>query len=532
MRQSGALQTVVLGGSPDGARVALVALAAKGGPVTAPELIGPAARAVGGGGGGKDPERATAGGKDPGRLDEALDADPLRARSMIPPGRVLGVDLGSKRIGVAVTDSEQRVATGVAVLARTGDRAADHQALADLAASYEAVGIVVGLPLSLSGRMGPAAEAVAAEVADLQRRVRSRSSTVDERLTTSGRGRHAASRRPSARDQRAVIDQNAAALLLQTWVEQRRGPRAKGRLRREQKTGHPARRLHRPAAVARARRARIPATPPARVGRAATRSCSTLLIVLLLLVALVIGGFVWAEGQINPGGHHGPDVAVRIPTGVSTSKIGDILAQAGVIHDATLFSPLCPHQGRRAAPARALLPPAQLQLQLGDFGPGGRPETGHRHASGSRRGTPSARSPRRWRTCRACTCRRRDFWPPPPAERCAAPTSPPASTTSRGCSSRTPTRCNRGRPKIGVLETLVGEFDDQASQVGLSAAAARLHMTPLPGRDRRLHRRARGQAGRGPGAGGQRASTTACTPACRSGPTPPRPTICASPIRT
>ena len=76
---------------------------------------------------------------------------------MIPPGRVLGVDLGSKRIGVAVTDSEQRVATRVTVLTRTGDRAADHQALADLVTSYEAVGMVVGLPLSLSGQMGPAA---------------------------------------------------------------------------------------------------------------------------------------------------------------------------------------------------------------------------------------------------------------------------------------------------------------------------------------------------------------------------------------
>ena len=73
VRQAGDLQTVVLGGSPDGTRVALVALAAKRGPITAPDLIGPAARAVGGGGGGKDPERATAGGRDPSRLDEALD---------------------------------------------------------------------------------------------------------------------------------------------------------------------------------------------------------------------------------------------------------------------------------------------------------------------------------------------------------------------------------------------------------------------------------------------------------------------------
>ena len=77
---------------------------------------------------------------------------------MIPAtGRVLGVDLGSRRIGVAVTDSGQRVATGVTTLHRGADQVEDHRALAALAADYEAVGVVVGLPVSLSGRLGPAA---------------------------------------------------------------------------------------------------------------------------------------------------------------------------------------------------------------------------------------------------------------------------------------------------------------------------------------------------------------------------------------
>jgi putative Holliday junction resolvase len=140
---------------------------------------------------------------------------------MIPPGRVLGVDHGSKRIGVAVTDSAQRIATGVTVLARTGDRAADHRALADLAASYQAVGIVVGLPLSLSGRMGPAAETVVAEVAELQEAVDVEVVTVDERLTTRAAAGTLHAEGRNARAQRGLIDQNAAALLLQTWVEQR-----------------------------------------------------------------------------------------------------------------------------------------------------------------------------------------------------------------------------------------------------------------------------------------------------------------------
>jgi alanyl-tRNA synthetase len=72
-RQAGNLRLVVLGGSPDGAKVSLVALVAAESPVTAPDLIGPAAKKVGGGGGGRNPEQAMAGGRDASRLDEALD---------------------------------------------------------------------------------------------------------------------------------------------------------------------------------------------------------------------------------------------------------------------------------------------------------------------------------------------------------------------------------------------------------------------------------------------------------------------------
>jgi alanyl-tRNA synthetase len=73
VRQAGNLDTVVLGGTPDGEKVSLVAVVAKGGQPTAPELIAPAARTVGGGGGGKNPEQAMAGGRDPSRIDDALE---------------------------------------------------------------------------------------------------------------------------------------------------------------------------------------------------------------------------------------------------------------------------------------------------------------------------------------------------------------------------------------------------------------------------------------------------------------------------
>ena len=141
---------------------------------------------------------------------------------MIPPtGRVVGVDLGSRRIGVAVTDSDQRVATGVATLRRRKDAAADHQALASLVAEYDAVGVVVGLPVSLSGQLGPAARAALAEVAQIRNTLGIDVVTEDERLTTrAAAGALRASGSP-ARQRRNVIDQSAAAVLLQNWVERR-----------------------------------------------------------------------------------------------------------------------------------------------------------------------------------------------------------------------------------------------------------------------------------------------------------------------
>jgi putative Holliday junction resolvase len=140
-------------------------------------------------------------------------------------GRLLGVDLGSHRIGVAVTDSGQTVATGVTALARSGDRARDHRALAALVAEYGAVGVVIGLPISLSGHAGPAARGVLDEVAEIRACVGVEVVTEDERLTTrqAAGALRAGGRR--GRDQRHVIDQSAAAVLLQTWVERRSGYR-------------------------------------------------------------------------------------------------------------------------------------------------------------------------------------------------------------------------------------------------------------------------------------------------------------------
>ena len=78
----------------------------------------------------------------------------------VRPGRhkAMGVDLGERRIGVAVSDSGGALAFPLCVIDRAGDPAADHRRLADMVAEHEVVTVVVGLPLSLDGSRGPAAQ--------------------------------------------------------------------------------------------------------------------------------------------------------------------------------------------------------------------------------------------------------------------------------------------------------------------------------------------------------------------------------------
>jgi putative Holliday junction resolvase len=145
------------------------------------------------------------------------------SRPGIPsPGRVLGLDFGSVRVGVAISDRDQRLATGATRIDRLGDREREHRAMAALVDEYEAVGVVVGLPLSLSGRTGPAAARTLAEVEDLRRGLPVPVEVIDERLSTVSATAtlHAAGR--AGRRQRPVIDQIAAAVFLQVWLDRRR----------------------------------------------------------------------------------------------------------------------------------------------------------------------------------------------------------------------------------------------------------------------------------------------------------------------
>lgn len=134
--------------------------------------------------------------------------------------RALGVDLGERRIGLALSDPSRTVAAPLEVLIRSGDPVADRWAILDAARSGGANVIVVGLPLSLSGKDGPAARAAREEVEAL-REVAGDIEIVmhDERLTTVSAERALNEARLSRNARRQVVDKVAAAIMLQAWLE-------------------------------------------------------------------------------------------------------------------------------------------------------------------------------------------------------------------------------------------------------------------------------------------------------------------------
>ena len=131
--------------------------------------------------------------------------------------RVLGLDLGSRRIGVAV--SSGTVATPHSVLARGTEPAEDHAAIASLVDDVGAERVVVGLPLSLDGKMGPAATAAAEEAEALSDVLGVPVETYDERLTTVTADRSLSSLGLSGQARRRVVDKVAAAVILQAWLD-------------------------------------------------------------------------------------------------------------------------------------------------------------------------------------------------------------------------------------------------------------------------------------------------------------------------
>lgn len=135
--------------------------------------------------------------------------------------RVVAIDLGTRRIGVAVSDPGGVLASPYSVLNRTGEPAADYEAIARIVGELGADRVLVGLPLSLDGSRGPAARAAEEEAAALGGVLDVPVELVDERLTTVVADRGMAARGVRSRKRRATVDQEAAAVLLQGWLDAR-----------------------------------------------------------------------------------------------------------------------------------------------------------------------------------------------------------------------------------------------------------------------------------------------------------------------
>lgn len=135
------------------------------------------------------------------------------------PGVHLACDFGTARIGVARSDPAGILAIPLDAIAAGADAIG---ALGALVSEYEAVDVIIGLPLKMDGTAGPAAESARAWAAMVAQVVDVPVELVDERLTTvqAQRGLHQAGR--TVRTSRAVIDSAAAVVLLQSYLDAQR----------------------------------------------------------------------------------------------------------------------------------------------------------------------------------------------------------------------------------------------------------------------------------------------------------------------
>jgi putative Holliday junction resolvase len=133
-------------------------------------------------------------------------------------GRIIALDVGSKTIGVAVSDALRITAQGVEVIRRTNIKA-DLARVRELITQYEAVEIVVGLPRLLNNDLGPQAEKIQAFVNRLQPQIKIPVTLVDERFSTTIAQRSMIEGDVSRKKRREVVDRIAAQVILQTYLD-------------------------------------------------------------------------------------------------------------------------------------------------------------------------------------------------------------------------------------------------------------------------------------------------------------------------
>jgi putative Holliday junction resolvase len=137
--------------------------------------------------------------------------------------RILGLDVGERRIGVAVVDESVRVALPVTVVERR-ELPADLDAIAGLVQEQGAEAVVVGLPISLNGSLGPQAQAVKAFAQELSDRLSLPIEYWDERLSSVEAQQRLASAGHRGRKAKAKRDAAAAAIVLQSYLDAQARP--------------------------------------------------------------------------------------------------------------------------------------------------------------------------------------------------------------------------------------------------------------------------------------------------------------------
>ncbi len=135
--------------------------------------------------------------------------------------KVIALDFGEKRIGVAVSDPTGLLATPLTTIERAADQQAI-EAVLRLAEEYEADHIVVGMPLSMSGRTGPQARLTAEFVRSLKEQTSLPVSAVDERLSSVQAERMLKESGVEPSREKGRIDAAAAAVILQSYLDSRR----------------------------------------------------------------------------------------------------------------------------------------------------------------------------------------------------------------------------------------------------------------------------------------------------------------------
>jgi putative Holliday junction resolvase len=134
--------------------------------------------------------------------------------------RVLGVDLGSKRIGLAISDEEEEFAFPAGILDSRG-RKRDLAALRELIVEKQIGRVVVGLPIHMDGRRGPEAEKAIRFAADLSEAAEVPVDTLDERWTSREAERllqPASGKRGAKRRKKGAVDEMAASIILRTYL--------------------------------------------------------------------------------------------------------------------------------------------------------------------------------------------------------------------------------------------------------------------------------------------------------------------------